>query len=167
MQRHGDYLAFFNDSDILSHWYRCEFYYKGLLFNHMEKFIMCSKARLFGDLIMADRIMREDHPMACKQLGRQVANFDQPVWDGYNYQILTIGNREKYRQNPGLADFLVQTDPYILVEASPYDTRYGIGLAKDDARIADPRNHRGSNYCGHAQMAIREELKNGRPVRSF
>ncbi|SAK83422.1 Swarming motility protein YbiA [Caballeronia arationis] len=161
MKQHGQYLAFFHDSDILSHWHRCEFTYMSLTFNHVEKFMMYAKANMFKDIETRDRILKTDTPMACKKLGRQVKGFDPAVWDKYKYRIILVGNREKYKQNPGLGRFLLDTDPNILVEGNPYDRIYGVGLHKDDPAIGDPANWRGENLCGRAIMEVREELKEG------
>jgi ribA/ribD-fused uncharacterized protein len=161
MKHHGEYLAFFNESDIPSHWHRCEFVYRGLVFNHVEKFMMVAKARLFGDHRSAERIMNADAPQQCKIFGRQVEGFDQATWDRFKYPIIVVGNREKYKQNPGLARFLLDTDPYILVEGNPRDRVYGVGLHKNDPAIGDPANWRGENLCGKANMEVREELKAG------
>jgi ribA/ribD-fused uncharacterized protein len=161
MKQHGQYLAFFHDSDILSHWHRCEFTYRGLVFNHVEKFMMYAKAKLFADVVTADLILKADAPKRCKELGRQVKGFNAETWDRYKYPIILVGNREKYKQNPGLARFLVDTEPYQLVEGNPFDRIYGVGLHKDDPAIGDCANWRGENLCGRAIMEVRDELQAG------
>jgi len=46
----------------------------------------------------------------------------------------------------------------VLVEASPLDRVWGIGLAADDPRAADPAGWRGLNLLGFALMEARDLL---------
>jgi ribA/ribD-fused uncharacterized protein len=157
MQRHGNVLAYYGETELMSHLYRCEFWHRDILFNHVEKFMMYGKAMLFNDQAKAQEILNTDNPYDCKQLGRQVAGFDQAQWDKWAYQIVLTGNREKYRQNPGAAKFLIETAPFILAEGS-YDRTWGVGLSKDDTRIAVQANWTGENRAGTIQMQVRDEL---------
>ena len=65
-----------------------------------------------------------------KALGRKVRNFDPQVWDKLKYSIVLNGNYYKFTQNKEMMDFLLSTGDKILVEASPVDTIWGIGLGK-------------------------------------
>ena len=54
--------------------------------------------------------------------------------------------------------FLVGSAPRMLVEASPVDTAWGIGMAADDPRANDPRQWQGQNLLGFALMVVRDAL---------
>ena len=61
----------------------------------------------------------------------------------------------KFGQHPALREFLLGTGDRVLVEASPMDRVWGIGLAADDERAADPARWRGLNLLGFALMEAR------------
>jgi ribA/ribD-fused uncharacterized protein len=71
---------------------------------------------------------------------------------------LPRGNLAKFAQHPDLAGFLLGTRERVLVEASPVDRVWGIGLAAGDERAGSPREWRGLNLLGFALMAAREAL---------
>ena len=120
--------------------------------------MMAEKARLFGDIEAASRIAGAASPKAAKQMGREVRGFDGAAWDREKLRIVTEGNLEKFRQNEPLRRFLALTAGKVLVEASPVDPIWGIGLAADDERAANPILWRGENLLGFALMAVRERL---------
>jgi len=64
----------------------------------------------------------------------------------------------KFRQNPALGDFLRSTRTKVLVEASPLDRIWGIGLSADAPEAQDPLRWRGLNLLGFALMEAREQL---------
>ena len=65
------------------------------------------------------------------------------------------GNRAKFAQHPNLRRFLLDTGNRILVEASPVDKIWGIGLAQDDPRAQNPLQWQGLNLLGFALMKVR------------
>jgi len=73
-------------------------------------------------------------------------------------QIVVAGNLAKFSQNPDFRDFLLTTKNRILVEASPVDKIWGIGLAADDKKIENPRLWKGLNLLGFALMEVRKQL---------
>ncbi|MGN6416091.1 MAG: NADAR domain-containing protein [Pseudobacter sp.] len=64
----------------------------------------------------------------------------------------------QFGQHPALRDFLLSTGSRILVEASPVDQIWGIGMAQDHKEIADPHAWRGPNLLGFALMETRGYL---------
>ncbi|MDY7087122.1 MAG: NADAR family protein [Actinomycetota bacterium] len=142
----------------LSQWWPSRFAADGHEFATAEHYMMWRKAVLFGDEVMAGRILAAPHPKVAKALGGRVANFRQDVWNANRYEIVVSGNRAKFTQHDELRDFLLTTGERVLVEASPLDRIWGIGLGRDDPRAADPRRWRGTNLLGFALMDVREEL---------
>lgn len=53
---------------------------------------------------------------------------------------------------------LLDTAPTLLVEASPFDRVWGVGLGADNPRIDDPASWRGSNLLGKILTKLRDEL---------
>jgi ribA/ribD-fused uncharacterized protein len=75
---------------------------------------------------------------------------------------VTRGNVAKFGQHEDLRAFLLATDERVLVEASPRDAVWGIGLgaSNPDARI--PERWRGRNLLGFALMEARSRLRAAR-----
>jgi ribA/ribD-fused uncharacterized protein len=127
-------------------------------FNTAEKFMMISKAVLFRDNKMFDRMFLCDSPMVQKKLGRQVKNFDQNMWEKYCQDIVIIGNYLKFSQNDGLRQSLKSTGNALLVEGSPLDKIWGVGMRFDDPNIYNITEWKGTNYLGNCLMIVRDML---------
>ncbi len=143
----------------LSQWWPSAFTVDGVRFATAEHYMMWRKALLFGDEETARRIVAASHPRQAKMLGRRVRGFDEQTWAEHRRAIVTDAGVAKFGQSAELRDFLVGTGERILVEASPTDRIWGIGLAATDERTADPAQWRGLNLLGFALMAAREKLK--------
>lgn len=142
-----------------SQWYEAEFTVDGVVFKTTEQYMMSEKAKLFNDTIIFNQIMAADSPKEVKELGRKIANFDSEIWNHNKFNIVVKGNYAKFNQNPELANFLLRTDDSVIVEASPYDKIWGIGLAENDKNIKNPLLWKGENLLGYALMIVREKLK--------
>jgi ribA/ribD-fused uncharacterized protein len=120
--------------------------------------MMAEKARLFGDHAVAARVLAAAKPGEAKALGRQVAGFDSSLWDAARFGIVVAGNQAKFSQHPALRDFLLGTGERVLVEASPVDAVWGIGLAADHPHLEQPARWPGLNLLGFALMQVRYQL---------
>ncbi|MFI6451254.1 NADAR family protein [Streptosporangium amethystogenes] len=143
----------------LSQWWEVTFTTEGHLFRSAEHYMMAHKAWLFGDDETAARILAAEHPGEAKRLGREVRGFDGAVWDEHRYGIVVRGNIAKFGAHPELRDFLLGTRTRVLVEASPVDRIWGIGLTADDERAASATTWRGLNLLGFALMDTRDALE--------
>ncbi|MCC4213719.1 NADAR family protein [Leeuwenhoekiella parthenopeia] len=142
-----------------SQWYEISFEIEGVTYHNAEQFMMAQKALLFKDHDIYNQIISSTKPGKVKELGRQVRNFDQQVWEDRRYDIVVRGNYHKFSQNKELSTFLINTNDRILIEASPVDTIWGIGLAQDDERVLNPNLWKGQNLLGYALMEVRDQLK--------
>jgi ribA/ribD-fused uncharacterized protein len=143
---------------VLSQWWPCAFAVDGQAYATAEQFMMAGKARLFGDDEALARILAEPDPAACKRLGRGVRGFDHDVWASARFDLVVAGNLAKFGQSDHLGAILLATGDAILVEASPTDRIWGIGLSASDPRAADPATWRGQNLLGFALVAARAQL---------
>lgn len=135
---------------------------EGIVYNCCEQYMMAQKARLFDDISAFEKIMTEKNPEKQKELGRGVRNYNQGIWEENREIIVYEGNTLKFTQHEDLGKRLIATHPAILVEASPYDLVWGVGLSAKDPLILDEKNWRGLNLLGKALMRVREDLiKNG------
>ena len=151
------YVFFWNG--IYSQWYPCDFYIDGYEYTCTEQWMMHQKALLFGDELTARKIMQTDIPKEQKQLGRQVKNFNSEIWQKSCVGIVYKGNLAKFSQNESLKSQLLLTGDKMIVEASPYDQIWGIGLSENDPGIENPINWKGQNLLGLAIMMVRQHLK--------
>ncbi|WP_199737123.1 MULTISPECIES: NADAR family protein [Micromonospora] len=143
----------------LSQWWPAPFTVEGRTYPTAEHWMMWHKATLFGDVEIAGRVLAAGHPDRAKALGRQVRGFDEATWAARRYDIVVAGSVAKFGQHEELTRFLLGTGDRVLVEASPLDRIWGIGLAADDPRASDPGRWQGENLLGFALMAARAELR--------
>lgn len=141
-----------------SQWWQAPFSVDGLNYKTAEHWMMAEKARLFNDTEMVEKIIHAKSPAEAKQLGRNIQRFEPKVWDEHKYNIVTTGNLHKFSQHEPLKEFLIATGQRVLVEASPVDAIWGIGLAADHPTIDNPLNWRGENLLGYALMEVRDRL---------
>jgi ribA/ribD-fused uncharacterized protein len=143
----------------LSQWWPASFTVDGTRYPTAEHFMMAEKARLFGDEELRARILNATSPGAAKRFGRDVRGFDESVWERSRIELVVRGNLAKFSQNPELSKFLLDTKDQVLVEASPVDRIWGIGLAADDGRVENPEQWQGLNLLGFALMEVRHLLR--------
>ena len=150
-------------SGPFSQWQRAEFEMDGVRFNTAEQAMMFFKARLFSDDRIADLILSTRDARKQKALGRKVKGFDSALWDQHKHDIVLRANRAKFSQNKGLRRKLFQTGDRLLVEASPLDTIWGIGLDAEQARQTPEDQWPGQNLLGRIVTQVREELRAQHP----
>lgn len=142
----------------LSQWAPTPFSVDGTSFATAEHYMMWRKAVLFGDGDSAERILRATTPRQAKELGRGVRGFDGHRWDACRSEIVVAGNVAKFGEHQDLRAYLLGTGDQVLVEASPVDRVWGIGLRADDPRAEHPARWRGLNLLGFALIAARAIL---------
>ena len=147
------------DQSCLSNWFPAEFSVEGDQYSTAEHYMMAEKARLFGDLSIREEILQAKNPGAAKRLGRKVKDFNQEEWEKNRFKIVVAGCFAKFSQNQSLKEFLLNTEDRVLVEASPVDPIWGIGLAKDHKDIENPNTWKGLNLLGFSLMEARDQLK--------
>ncbi len=141
-----------------SQWWPSPFTVDGVTYASAEHWMMAGKARLFGDADAERRALAAAHPKQAKDVGRAVRDFDEAVWREYRFRLVAEGSVHKFGHHPELREYLLGTGSRVLVEASPMDRVWGIGLAADDERAADPARWRGLNLLGFALMEARQRL---------
>lgn len=142
-----------------SQWWEAAFEVDGIIYKTAEHWMMARKAELFRNEELVAEITACSSPAEAKKLGREVENFDEQRWSAVKFDLVKQGSFHKFSQNPSLRDYLIHTGERILVEASPTDTIWGIGLKKDTEYIENPSTWRGQNLLGFALMEVRDELR--------
>lgn len=146
-------------ASCLSQWWPSPFVVDGVEYATAEHWMMAGKARLFGDAAAERAALAAAHPAEAKKAGRLVRGFDEAIWERERFGLVTEGSVHKFAADTGLRDFLLGTGDRVLVEASPVDRVWGIGLAARDAGAEDPQRWRGLNLLGFALMEARERLE--------
>jgi ribA/ribD-fused uncharacterized protein len=142
----------------LSQWWKSDFKIDNETYCCMEQYMMAEKARLFNDNEILEKIMQRNNPKQIKDLGRQIGNFDETLWAESRYSIILKGNYAKFSQKEELKQFLIGTKDKVLVEASPFDKIWGIGMCADDKNIENPLLWKGLNLLGFGLMEVRDEV---------
>lgn len=151
------YVFFWNG--VFSQWYPSRFSIEGIEYGCCEQYMMAQKALLFDDLESHKMIMCSQSPDVQKELGRRVKGFDKEKWEAVCRQIVFDANMAKFSQNPEMREELMYTDNLEIVEASPYDKIWGIGLHETDPKALDKSQWEGTNWLGEAIMSVREKLR--------
>lgn len=143
-----------------SQWYDSPFEVEGVPYKTAEHYMMAQKAKLFNDEKAYQRILACQSPKAAKDIGRGIVGFSEPVWLENRFDIVVAGNSAKFSYYPELREYLLNTKNKVLVEASPVDAIWGVGLAADHPDVENPRQWRGLNLLGFALMQVRNVLNN-------
>ena len=154
------YLFFYKSESPFSQWYSCKFTDSNSInYTSSEQYMMYKKAILFNDLGIANKILSASNPKLIKIYGRQVKNFDETLWKKNRENIVYQGNLYKFTQNNLLKKIMLDTKDKILVEASPYDKIWGIGMCKTHKDINDKSKWKGLNLLGKCLMKVRSSIK--------
>jgi len=142
-----------------SQWYESPFKVNGVNYKTSEHWMMSQKALLFDNLDIHKQIIESNKPGSAKEFGRKVTGFDEKIWTAHRSKIVIMGNIHKFNQNRELGEYLINTQNRIIVEASPVDRIWGIGLTKESNDARNVYAWRGLNLLGFALMEARDFLK--------
>jgi len=144
---------------LFSQWAKVDMEIDGTKYNTCEQYMMAEKAKLFCDEDSRALIMISKDPREQKAIGRKVKNFNADDWNKVCRDVVYKANYAKFTQNSDCLMELISSRGKIIVEASPYDKIWGIGLAKDDPRALDRSQWQGTNWLGEAIMRVRDDIK--------
>lgn len=132
-----------------------------ITFTSSEQAFMYWKAILFGDEASARRILATNDSRQQKKLGRGVKGFDQKVWDKEALPLMVRVLTAKFSQHPGWRALLLSTGDKQLIEASPTDKLWGVGMTAAQVIKAgeDPKAFKGDNLLGKALETVRAALR--------
>lgn len=152
-------VLFWGNKDIYSNWHPSMFTDEdGIIYKNSEQYMMYKKAMLFGDTNIAKQVLWTSDPRKMKELGRRVKNFNEKTWAANRVQIMVVGCYLKFTQNKDMGDALLATGHKTIVEASPYDKIWGIGLGEEDPRALNPNQWDGHNLLGISLMLVRQKM---------
>jgi ribA/ribD-fused uncharacterized protein len=143
---------------IYSQWHKAKMTIGGVEYSSCEQYMMHQKAIVFSDFYIASQILLTEDPKEQKALGRKIQGFDKNIWDSVCLGIVYKGNLAKFSQNKNLRSELLSTGDRIMVEASPLDKIWGIGIAEDHQDIESPEHWKGLNLLGCALNLVKKQL---------
>ena len=141
-----------------SQWWVAPFKVNDITYQTAEHWMMAEKARLFKDEETLQIILLAETPAKAKEGGRLVRNFDPAIWDEHKFDIVVNGSEHKFKQDPALKKFLIDTGDQVLVEASPRDRIWGIGMSGENPAARNIASWRGENLLGFALMKVRARI---------
>ena len=151
-----DLVLFWKPPCPFGQWTDSPFEIDGRRYMCAEQFMMAEKARLFGDHEIATAIIGSSDPREQKKLGKKVKGFEETIWHKHRLEIVVRGNIAKFSQNEHLKQVLLGTGQRRLVEASPLDRIWGIGLAADHPDAYMIERWQGLNLLGDALEIVRK-----------
>lgn len=152
----GKFVFFYGGP--FSQWYQSQFEIDGIKYNCAEQYMMAMKANTFNDKEAYDKIMKSHDPSTQKATGRKVKNFNPEVWNKVAKDYVYKANVAKFSV-PYLKEILLNTGDQEIVEASPSDRIWGIGLPMGHPDLADKTKWQGTNWLGECIMKARETLR--------
>lgn len=133
-----------------------------ITFNCSEQYMMAQKALVFHDHGSLAEIMLSPDPAEQKALGRAITGYTDDKWDPVARDLTYVGVYAKFTQNLKWKEALLSTGDKIIVEASPYDKKWGIGLSTNVAiRTSGPSEWKGKNWLGQIIMKVRDDIRAG------
>lgn len=155
------FVFFWRPPNPFGQWTLSPFQIDGRFYMCAEQYMMAEKARLFGDTEIESQILNSNDPRHHQRLGKQVSGFDHDRWTAERCKIVFRGNVAKFTQNRKFRDILTETGDRRLVEASPSDKIWGIGIAANNPLAYDPKNWRGLNLLGAVLEDVRAHIRHG------
>lgn len=155
---YNEYEFFWSNVSPFSQWHKTSFELNHTIYSSAEQFMMAKKAELFGDEEIKNQILSTNNVRKQKELGRKVKNFDENKWSENKIKIVYIANNLKFNQNEELKSKLLETKGKYIVEASPVDAIWGIGIGPDDQRRFNRNKWRGQNLLGKILTQLREDI---------
>ena len=132
-------------------------------YNCTEQMFLSEKCYAYGHQRSGDLIRTMTDPAMMVQEAKVCQGYNDN-WDKDMYDIMLTAQLAKYTQNQIHRDFLIATGDRRLVEGSPYDSVWGVGVAFTDPKIDDMKNWKGDNLLGEALMATRRLLLPRSPI---
>lgn len=156
-----EFCLFWGQASPFSSWRASFFEIDGIKYSSGEQRMMHCKAAMFNDEVVAAAVMRTPSPWRQKALGRSIAHYDEAVWAEARLDMMIEAVWHKAMQDEDIKEYLLSTGEALIVEASPEDPVWGIGLRADDPLARDRSQWRGGNLLGLAWTAAREMIRLG------
>lgn len=131
---------------------------RGKRYESGEQWMMSCKAWLMGDLETLKAIHDIRNPKEAKALGRRIKPFDAKLWEKAGEAAVIAGSIAKFTSSERMRQEILDTGDLMLVEGSPFDSLWGIGIDWREKAAEDPAQWKGRNLLGKCLVAAREVI---------
>ena len=151
-------LGFFGELNPLSNFHAAPFTIGNINYHSSEQYIQHMKSELFKDMTTSTAILASSSAFECKQLSRDIINYNRDTWLDRAKELSTPGIRAKFEQNPTLGHMLLNTGALKLVE-SRKDKDWGTGIPIVDDRCLKPDQWANQGILGIILEEVRNHLQ--------
>ena len=151
-------VGFFGELNPLSNFHPCVFKVEDNWYHSSKQYIQLKKAEYFNDRQTALKILTAETAIECKQLAREIKNFDATSWNEVIEDKWFDGLLEKFHQNRSLNLVLQNTEQKTIVESS-YDRKWGTGVPLHSPDALNSEHWTGDNLLGKMLSIVRDTLR--------
>lgn len=142
-----------------SNQYPAPFTYRGIRFETVEQFLYYMRAVFGRSRATADKILAcGGDSAALSKTSKKQLLLENNSWEIVRPQMMRIGMRQKFLQNPDLRKKLLSTGFRLLVEM-PKEGFFERLFQGNEEWIRDPGKWKGRNTAGKALMQVRTDLR--------
>ena len=157
-KEHTETVRFFGELNPLSNFHQCVFKVDDNWIHSTEQYIQLKKAEFFNDRQSALKILTAETAIECKQLAREIKNYDVAKWNDVAEDECFEGVLEKFTQNPILNNVLQNTNNKTIIE-SFYHRKWGTGVPLHSPDALNSECWIGDNLLGRILSNVRETLR--------
>lgn len=151
-------VIFFGRYSPLSNHHISPFTVNETSFSCVEQYLAVARARLSGNTEMLERALSCSNPSDCRGILNALREDHRDEWENCRAPVLMKALRNKFTQNAALGNYLKETFPRHLGEASS-DVAWGIGLDLEDENATSTSSwHAEGNLLGKSLSTVRNEL---------
>ena len=150
-------VGFFGELNPLSNFFPSEFSYNGNKYHSSEQLIQHQKALLFGDKVSANHIMHCTTALGCKNLARDISNYNHECWKNEVHARCEEGIKAKFMQDIGVRSYLLNTGDKKLVECCN-NKFWGNGVRLHQENCLDPNTWSSQGLLGEILQNIRHSI---------
>lgn len=153
-----DTLVFYSKHSALSNHYTAPFEVRGRSYANMEQYLAYKRAKLSGKKPLIQKALQAQDPIEAKSILNALRSDHYEEWKKELSTVALEGLQAKFRQNPALGQYLRNTTPLTLGEAST-NSRWGVGMSLDDEKVLDKSKwNKQGNLLGRLLMQIRDQM---------
>lgn len=154
----SDSVVFFTKHSPLSNHHHSPFSINGMNFSCVEQYLALAKASMAKIEALAKKAMDFKDPSDHKRILNQSRNEVREEWEVKAPDIILPAIRAKFQQNEQLANFLIETFPLAIGEASR-NSMWGIGMQLEHKDVLDSRKwEKHGNLLGNTLVQVRAEM---------
>ena len=111
-------------------------------------------------MIAKNRILNSSDALDCKEIAKDIKDYDKDRWNANAKELCYEGIKQKFKQNPDLKNYLLDTGTKTLVEGS-YDNVWGTGEPLSSKDCLNTTKWKSVGILGCILMKIRDSTYEG------